>query len=141
MFSYLNFDHTLDDTDVRYDGKLKINNASLLFDWYVTGGNFHLTASATNGGLKLEAVGRPSGGTYELNGTTYTAAQVGSIGGRLKFGNSVAPYLGVGCGNWAHPGDSRFCPATAAWIWRHAFRPAERVAERPRLKARRCARA
>ena len=98
-YSYLDFDHTLDDTDVRYDGKLKINNASLLFDWYVTGGNFHLTAGATNGGLKLEAVGRPSGGTYELNGTTYTAAQVGSIGGRLKFGNSVAPYLGVGWGN------------------------------------------
>lgn len=98
-YSYLDFDHSLRDTDVRYDGKLKISNASLLFDWYVSGGNFHLTAGVTNGGVKLEAVGRPSGGTYELNGTRYTAAQVGSIGGRLEFGNSVAPYLGVGWGN------------------------------------------
>jgi hypothetical protein len=98
-YSFLDYNHTIDDTDLRYDGKLKISNASALLDWYVFGNAFHLTAGATNGGVKVNASGRPSGGTYELNGTTYTAAQVGSVGGRIEFGNSVAPYVGLGWGN------------------------------------------
>jgi hypothetical protein len=98
-YSFLDWNHSITDTDLRYDGRLKINNASLLFDWYVTGGGFHITAGATSGGVKVDATGRPSGGTYELNGTTYTAAQVGSISGHVEFGNSVAPYVGVGWGN------------------------------------------
>ena len=102
-YSFLDYDHSIHDTDLRYDGKLKINNASALFDWYVFGNAFHLTAGATSGGVKLEATGRPNRGTYELNGTTYTAADVGSIGGRIKFGNSFAPYVGLGWGNAVDP--------------------------------------
>lgn len=32
-YSYLNYDHTVDNTDVSYDGKLKLSNASFLLDW------------------------------------------------------------------------------------------------------------
>jgi hypothetical protein len=101
-YSFLNYNDTLHHTDVTYSGKLKINNATALLDWYVLGGGFHLTAGAANGGIKIDARGRPSAGTYELNGTTYTADQVGSVTGRLKFGNSVAPYVGLG---WGKPVD------------------------------------
>ena len=98
-YSFLDYDHTIDDTDLRYEGKLKIHNASALLDWHVFGNSFHLTAGVSNGGVRLNASGRPSRGTYELNGTTYTAAEVGSVGGRIEFGNSVAPYVGLGWGN------------------------------------------
>lgn len=98
-YSFLNYDYTLDDTDIRYDTKLKINNASALFDWYVAKGGFHLSLGGMGGGVKLGTTGRPSGGSYELNGHIYPSSQVGSITGRIKFGNSFAPYLGLGWGN------------------------------------------
>jgi predicted nucleic acid-binding Zn ribbon protein len=44
-------------------------------------------------------VGQPSQGSYTINGTTYSSSQLGSLSGRLKFGNSVSPYLGFGWGN------------------------------------------
>jgi hypothetical protein len=98
-YSFLNYDYTLDDTDISYDTKLKINNASLLVDWYVASGSFHLSLGGMGGGVKLGTTGRPTRGTYELNGTLYSGTQVGSITGEIKFGNSLAPYVGVGWGN------------------------------------------
>lgn len=43
--------------------------------------------------------GTPTNGTYTLNGNTYSAASVGSVGGPVAVGNKVAPYLGIGYGN------------------------------------------
>jgi hypothetical protein len=99
-YSFLNYDHTVEDTDVTYDGELKISNLSGLVDWYAFNGGFHLSAGVMGGGLKVNAVGTPAaGGTYTINGTTYSSSEVGSIGGQIKFGNSLAPYVGLGWGN------------------------------------------
>jgi glycerate kinase len=40
----------------------------------------------------------PTGGTYTINGTTYSSTDVGSLQGDMSF-NKVAPYIGIGWGN------------------------------------------
>lgn len=99
-YSTFNFNRKIDQTDVSYDGRLKISEVSALLDWYLFHGGFHFSAGAVGGGLKVDATGVPkASGTYTLNGHTYTSNEVGSLAGRLKFGNSLSPYVGLGWGN------------------------------------------
>ena len=98
-YNYLSYDQTVDDTDLRYDGTIKISSFSALLDWQIAG-PFRLTFGAVGSGPKIEVVGTPTaGGTYEIGNTTYTAAQIGRVNGEIKIGNSVAPYVGIGFGN------------------------------------------
>jgi hypothetical protein len=103
-FSGFNIDHSIDTSDVNYDGRLKLRTVTGLLDWYVLRGSFHLTAGIAGNGTRLDVVGRPSQGSYTVNGTTYSSSQLGSLSGELKFGNSVSPYLGFGWGNSAGEG-------------------------------------
>ncbi len=98
-FAGINVDHTVDTSDVNYDGRLKLRTVTGLLDWYVFRGGFHVTAGVAGNGTKLDVVGRPSQGAYTINGTTYQSSQIGSLTGELKFGNLVSPYVGLGWGN------------------------------------------
>jgi hypothetical protein len=98
-FAGLNVNHTINTSDVDYDGRLKLRTITGLLDWYVFQGGFHLTAGVAGNGTKLDVVGQPNQGSYTINGTTYASSQLGSLSGELKFGNSVAPYVGLGWGN------------------------------------------
>jgi hypothetical protein len=98
-FAGFNINHTVDTSDVDYDGRLKLRTITGLLDWYVFQGAFHLTAGVAGNGTKLDVVGEPSQGSYTINGTTYSSSQLGSLSGQLKFGNSVSPYVGFGWGN------------------------------------------
>jgi hypothetical protein len=102
-YSGFHYDHTITNTDVDYDGKLKISDFSALLDWYPFHGGLRLTAGGVGGGLKVDVTGRPTGGTYTINNTSYTSAEVGSLSGQLKFGHSLSPYLGFGWGNPVGP--------------------------------------
>jgi len=93
------YHHDIDQTDVDYAGRLHFSEASGLLDWYVLAGGFHLTAGVYGGNTRVDVNGRPAADTYTLNGRTYDAAQVGTLSGQLKFGNSVQPYVGLGWGN------------------------------------------
>src|SRR6185312_10429086 len=98
-FAGFNINHTVNTSDVDYDGRLKLKTVTGLLDWYVFQGGFHLTAGVAGNGTKLDVVGQPSQGSYTINGTTYSSSQLGSLSGQLKFGNSVSPYVGFGWGN------------------------------------------
>jgi len=99
-YSGLNYNHSVSTSDVDYDGTLKLSMLSGLLDWYPFHGGFHLTVGAVGNGTKLDVTGTPAaGGSYTINGNTYTSSDVGSLSGQLKFGNSVAPYVGLGWGN------------------------------------------
>ena len=98
-FAAFNVNHTVNTSDVDYEGRLKLSTVTGLLDWYVFQGGFHLTAGVAGNGTKLDVVGQPSQGSYTINGTTYTSSQLGSLTGQLKFGNSVSPYVGLGWGN------------------------------------------
>lgn len=98
-FAGFNVNHSIDTSDVDYDGRLKLRTVTGLLDWYVLRGSFHLTAGVAGNGTKLDVVGQPSQGSYTIDGTMYSSSQLGSLSGELKFGNSLAPYVGFGWGN------------------------------------------
>ncbi len=50
---------------------------------------------------RFHLTGTPDAGTYTINGTSYTASQVGTFSGNATFGG-VAPYVGLG---WGDPMD------------------------------------
>jgi hypothetical protein len=98
-YNGLSYSKTVTDTDVSYDGKLKISAASAIVDWFVFNGGFRVSLGAVQHGPKVDVVGTPTNGTYKINGQTYTAAQLGSLTGTVKMGSSIAPYIGIGWGN------------------------------------------
>lgn len=99
-YNTFSYDQELEDTDVTYDGKLKIGAASAIIDWHVFKGGFRLSAGAVQKGPKIDVTAVPSAtSTYEINGRVYTASQIGSLKGTVKIGDSTAPYVGIGWGN------------------------------------------
>ena len=95
--SGLNYNTTKTYDSVEYDAKLKLATGQLLFDWFPFSSNFRLSAGAMYNGNKLTLVGKPSGGTFTIDGTTYNASDIDSLDGKVDFRNA-APYVGVGYG-------------------------------------------
>ena len=98
-YSGFRYDHTVNTSDVDYDGTFKLSMPKALLDWYVFQGGFHLTVGAVGNGTRVDVTGKPSMGGYNIDGTYYPSSDAGSLAGQLKFGNSVAPYVGFGWGN------------------------------------------
>jgi hypothetical protein len=93
----LNYDTTATYESVDYDAKLKLATGQLLLDWFPFSSNFRLSAGAMYNGNKLTLDGKPTGGTYTINGTPYPASEIGSMNGKVDF-RSAAPYVGLGYG-------------------------------------------
>jgi hypothetical protein len=111
--NYLKHDFDKRSGLVDYDIKAKLQTVDALFDWYLRDGSaFHLTGGVIYNGTKADAHARSDSlGKFTLNGTTYTAADVGVLSGRIDF-RKAAPYLGIGWGNplagnsrWQFSGD------------------------------------
>ncbi|MCW3481470.1 hypothetical protein OL229_18185 [Neisseriaceae bacterium JH1-16] len=83
---------------VDYNAKLKLFNTALLADYYPLGGAFRLSGGLVYNGNKLDLDGKPSNGSFTLNGHSYNASDIGPVQGRVDF-NKVSPYLGIGWGN------------------------------------------
>jgi hypothetical protein len=107
-YSGFTYDATIDDTDVSYDADIELSNPFALLDWHAFDGTFRFTGGVVGGNTSADVVGKPqANGTYEIDGRTFTASQVGTLRGELEFGNSIAPYIGIGWGR-AAGGDGRF---------------------------------
>jgi hypothetical protein len=100
-YSGLSYSRDVDVTDVNYEGKLRLSNLNLLLDFSPLPGPFRVTGGFILNDNKVDITGRPTNGTYTLNGNTYSAATIGSLTGEVKSGNRAAPYLGIGYGNVA----------------------------------------
>jgi hypothetical protein len=100
-YSGLSYNRTVDPTDVKYDGKLRLSNLNLLLDFSPLPGPFRVTGGFILNDNKVDLSAQSSNGTYTLNGVTYPASAVGNLGGTVKAGNRAAPYLGIGYGNVA----------------------------------------
>lgn len=84
---------------INYDYKFDLQSAALLANYHPFTGVFRFTAGALYNNNELKLTGKPSAGsTYTINGVTYTAAQVGTLTGKLSF-DKTAPYLGIGWGS------------------------------------------
>jgi len=89
---------TQSDSNGNYNVDLKLQNIAALVDWYPFGGAFRTTLGLVANGNKATLSATSVNGQYTFNGQTYTASDVGSYSGEMKF-NSTAPYLGIGWGN------------------------------------------
>jgi len=93
----LKYDTTETYDDVEYDAKLKLATGQLLFDWFPFSNNFRFSLGGVYNGNKLTLDGKPSGGTYTINGNTYNASDIGTLNGNVDF-RKFAPYVGLGYG-------------------------------------------
>jgi hypothetical protein len=85
-------------TDIDYSGDLKLGGGEAMLDWHPFHGNFRVTAGLTLNRNEITADAEPTNGTYELNGNTYLASEIGTLDGKVEF-KSTAPYLGIGWGD------------------------------------------
>ncbi len=83
--------------DVEYDGDLDLQSAGLIADWHPAGNSFRVSAGLLFNSNELKVDAKPSGGTFEFDGQTYTAAEIGTAQGEADF-NTLSPYLGIGFG-------------------------------------------
>ena len=88
-----------DDIDgIDFDLNIDLQNTGLYLDYHPFTSNyqgFRLTAGLINNGNSLDATGTPTNGNFDINGVTYSAAQVGTLSADVGF-KSTAPYLGIG---------------------------------------------
>jgi hypothetical protein len=94
----LSYEDEFTESDVEYDGDIDLRSAGLLLDWHPFSGVFRISAGGYWNGNEVSATGRPTGGTFEINGVTYPASAVGTLDGKIDF-DSFAPYLGIGFGS------------------------------------------
>lgn len=102
-FTYDGIDYESDEAD--YDGDVDAEVYGLTIDYFPFAGGFFLSAGAVRPDIAMQVVGRPKDGqTYEYNGRTYTADEVGTLEGDLVLGDSIQPYLGLGWRGSHHSG-------------------------------------
>jgi hypothetical protein len=87
-------------TSVNWDAKLKLFQAGALLDVYPFAGVFHLSAGVVQDGNKFSLDGKPNGGTYTFNGTSYPSSAIGNAAAAVEWSKAV-PYVGLGWGNLA----------------------------------------
>lgn len=101
-FNLFSHSTTEDQDDISFDAKLKLHSVTALVDLYPGARKkFHITGGIVTNPLEFTGVGVPHGSTFEIDNTTYTSAQVGTLNGSGKF-PSVLPYLGLGFGTPAN---------------------------------------
>jgi hypothetical protein len=90
---------------VTYDARARLRTATVLLDLYpARRGSFHVTGGAIVGTGEITGTGVPEGGYY-VNGTEYSAQDVGALRGAVTFPR-VRPYAGLGWGTPANRGTS-----------------------------------
>ncbi|EPC03558.1 hypothetical protein L861_18660 [Litchfieldella anticariensis FP35 = DSM 16096] len=88
------WDGDYDSDNVTYEGDLDISASALKLDFYPFAGRFYLTAGAMFPEMEAHVTGSSTnGGTYELNGQTYS---LDSVRGKLTIADGVQPYVGLG---------------------------------------------
>ncbi len=89
------FDASVDEVD--YDCDLDFLSTLVALDWFPFGNNFKLSGGVIFNQNEITLDGEPSG-TIDIGDSTYPAAAVGTLHGKLEF-EPVAPYIGLGYGN------------------------------------------
>jgi hypothetical protein len=93
------FNYNYSSEGIDYSANFKPTNIHLLGDYFPFGGGLRLTGGFVIQNNKFTATAKSSSNNQiTLNGNTYDASQVGTVGSEGKFGSSVAPYLGIGFG-------------------------------------------
>lgn len=93
----LEWDGDHDTDEASYTGDIDLQAGSLKLAYHPFGGRFYLAAGAMLPDMEANVVGTARDGeNFEFDGTTYTAAQVGTLNGTLTIADGVQPYVGLG---------------------------------------------
>lgn len=96
--TFLSVNATAESDDLEFDGNLRLRSAGLMLDIHPFGGGFRLSPGLRLNGNRARAVALPNAGqTYEIDGTVYTAAEIGTLTAETDI-NKVAPSLTLGYG-------------------------------------------
>jgi hypothetical protein len=89
---------TRTESDVEYAVDIGFKGITGLVDLFPSRrGTFHLTGGFMTAPAEIDGVGQPTEGTYTFNGRDYTAAEVGTVRGDLRWPGTM-PYVGLGWG-------------------------------------------
>lgn len=88
------------ESGVNYDATFRQRSASLIGDLFpIPDNQFRLSLGIFYNDNRLDMTARPNnGGDYEFQGNTYTAAQIGTLTGKVTV-DEMSPYIGVGWGS------------------------------------------
>lgn len=96
--TFLSVSHDIDSDDITYDGKVKLQSGGVMLDVYPLGGGFRISGGLRINGNKARGIAEPNNGaSYEINDTTYSAADIGTLRADTDIKN-VAPALTLGYG-------------------------------------------
>ncbi len=97
-FNYWSMESDITESNVEYELDIDLMSISLLLDWHPLNNGFRLSIGALYNGNEFDATGKPTGGNYAINDSTYTAAQIGTLSTSIDF-EDFAPYIGIGYRN------------------------------------------
>ncbi|ATJ84661.1 hypothetical protein ACFPTY_16685 [Halomonas beimenensis] len=93
----LTWDGDYDTDEVHYEGDLDIAAGALKLDFHPFAGSFFLSLGAMLPDMSARVTGTAEeGASYEFDGQTYTASDVGELRGDLTIADGVQPYAGLG---------------------------------------------
>jgi hypothetical protein len=93
------FSYPYSSQGIDYNASFKPTNIHLLGDYFPFSGGLRLTGGFVIQNNRFTGSAKSnSNDQININGTNYNSSQIGTIESEGKFGNSVAPYLGIGFG-------------------------------------------
>ncbi|MET0239644.1 MAG: hypothetical protein ABW184_07070 [Sphingobium sp.] len=101
--TFLSVSHSFDSDDIEYDGKVKLASGGAMIDVFPFKGGFRISGGARINGNRARATAQPSGGSYDINGTSYTAAEIGTLKAESDI-KDFAPMLTIGYGGGTSSG-------------------------------------
>jgi len=99
--SYSASDSTTE-SGIDYDIDLNLKTTTAMLDFHPFKGSFRLSLGYVANSNSFDMLAQPVSGSYDINGTTYTEAQVGNLLGDVTFGSGM--YAGIG---WGNAGDGK----------------------------------
>ncbi|WP_295621558.1 hypothetical protein [Chamaesiphon sp. GL140_3_metabinner_50] len=105
-FNFGNISANRTDSGVNYDAQLNFSSIQLVGDYYpFTSSGFRITGGLVAQNNRFAVTGKPSNnGVYTIDGNQFSASNVGTLSGEYKYGNSIAPYIGIGIGKSSNEG-------------------------------------
>ncbi|RXK87974.1 hypothetical protein EST62_05540 [Chlorobaculum sp. 24CR] len=96
-YNFFNYDGNATESGIDYDYKLKLRTLPLLLDLHPFSSGFRVTSGIFINNNEVTGTATAQG-SYDIGGTTYNAADIGSLDAKIDF-RKTAPYLGIGWGN------------------------------------------
>lgn len=92
----LDYSDSFTESNIKYDGTLKMRNGGITGDWFPFGNGFRMSAGAMYNGNELYGTGASPNQEYDVGGTIYRID--GNLNANIDW-RKFAPYLGLGWGN------------------------------------------